>query len=141
MKICRISTKSPYDPGTPGQHSILGMQMEIWLNKDWETSPYDWAILYQGPIPYISLASFAQTRYMFLLRVATHQQVKNSLTFPWPFVNEKQSMFSFTLAFLQAINSSIFIFNLFPIFAERGRRNLEESIYNENHSDHNYYMC
>ena len=50
-------------------------------------------------------------------------------------------MFSFTLAFLQAINSFIFIFNLFLIFAERGRRNLEESIYNENHSDHNYYMC
>ena len=64
MKICRISTKSPYDPGISGQHSILGMQMEISLNKDWKTSPYDWVILYQGPIPYISLASFAQTRYV-----------------------------------------------------------------------------
>ena len=50
-------------------------------------------------------------------------------------------MFSFTLAFLQAINSFIFIFSLFPLFAERGRWNLEESIHNENHSEHNYYMC
>ena len=43
-------------------------------------------------------------------------------------------MFTFSLAFfLQAINSFLFIFNLFPLFAERGRRNLEESIHNENH--------
>ena len=32
-------------------------------------------------------------------RVATHQKDKNSLTFHWPFINEKQSMFTFTLAF------------------------------------------
>ena len=52
-------------------------------------------------------------------RVATHQKVKNSLTFHWslksfhwPFINEKQSMFTFTLAFLLAINIFLFIFNL-----------------------------
>ena len=71
-------------------------------------------------------------------RVATHQKVKNSLTFHWslnsfhwPFINEKQSMFTFTLAFLLAINIFLFIFNL-SAFVER-RRNLEESIHDENH--------
>ena len=46
-------------------------------------------------------------------RVATHQKVKNSPTFywplnsfHWPFINEKQSMFTFALAFLQAISFS-----------------------------------
>ena len=43
-------------------------------------------------------------------------------------------MFTFALAFfLQAIDISFFIFNLFLLFAEGGRRNLEESIHNENH--------
>ena len=37
-------------------------------------------------------------------------------------------MFTFAL---QVINIFLFIFNLFPLFAERGRRNLEESIQNE----------
>ena len=41
-------------------------------------------------------------------------------------------MFTFSLAFLQAIDSFLFISNLFPLFVERGRRNLEESIHNEN---------
>ena len=35
-------------------------------------------------------------------------------SFPWPFINEKQSMFTFALAFLQAINIFLFIFNLLP---------------------------
>ena len=44
-------------------------------------------------------------------------------------------MFTFALAFLQAIDNFLLIFNLFPLFAERGRRNLEEImiIHNENH--------
>ena len=42
-------------------------------------------------------------------------------------------MFSFTLAFLQAFDSFLFSFNLFLLFAERGRRNLEESIHIKNH--------
>ena len=42
-------------------------------------------------------------------------------------------MFPFTLAFLQTLDIFLFIFNLFPLFAERGRWNLEESIHNENH--------
>ena len=42
-------------------------------------------------------------------------------------------MFTVSLDFLQAIESFLFIFNLFPLFAERGRRNLDESIHNENH--------
>ena len=56
----------------------------------------------------------------------------NSLTFPWPlnsfhgpFINEKQSMFPFSFAFFAA--------QLFPLFAERGRRYLEEIIHSENH--------
>ena len=53
--------------------------------------------------------------------------------FHWPFVNEKQSMFTFALVFLQAIDILLLIFNLFLLFAERGRRNLEEIIHNENH--------
>ena len=35
--------------------------------------------------------------------------------------------------FLQAINIFLFIFNLFLLYPERGRRNLEESIQKENH--------
>ena len=54
-------------------------------------------------------------------------------SFQRPFINEKQSMFTFTEAFLQAIDSFLFIFNLFQLFAEKGRRNLEESIHNKNH--------
>ena len=73
-------------------------------------------------------------------RVATHQKVKNSLTFHWPlnslnwpFINEKQSMFTFTLAFFTGYQYFCLIFDLFPLFVERGKRNLEESIHNENH--------
>ena len=47
--------------------------------------------------------------------------------------NEKQSMFTFAFVFLQAIDIVLLIFNLFPLFTERGRRNLEEIIHNENH--------
>ena len=42
-------------------------------------------------------------------------------------------MFTFALVSLQAIDIFLFIFNLFPLFAERGRRNWEEIIHNENH--------
>ena len=45
----------------------------------------------------------------------------------------RNNFFSFALAFFQAIDIFLFIFNLFPPFTERGRRNLEESINNENH--------
>ena len=48
-------------------------------------------------------------------------------------------MFTFTLAFLQAIDSFLFIFNLFPLFAER-----EEGIWKKacttKTADHNYNM-
>ena len=78
--------------------------------------------------------------HLSITRVATHQKVKNSLTFHWPlksfhwsFINEKQSMLPFTLPFLGAINSFLFIFKLFLLCADRGRRNLQESIHNENH--------
>ena len=78
--------------------------------------------------------------HLSITRVATHQKVKNSLTFHWPlksfhwsFINEKQSMLPFTLAFLGAINSFLFIFKLFLLCVDRGRRNLQESIHNENH--------
>ena len=42
-------------------------------------------------------------------------------------------MFTFALAFWKAIDIFLSIFNLFLLFMERGRRNLEESIHNENH--------
>ena len=78
--------------------------------------------------------------HLSITRVATHQKVKNSLTFHWPlksfhwsFINEKQSMLPFTLPFLGAINSFLFIFKLFLLCVDRGRRNLQESIHNENH--------
>ena len=78
--------------------------------------------------------------HLSITRVATHQKVKNSLTFHWPlksfhwsFINEKQSMLPFTLAFLGAINSFLFIFKNFLLCADRGRTNLQESIHNENH--------
>ena len=41
-------------------------------------------------------------------------------------------MFTFTFAFFAAIDISLFIFKLFPLFTESGRRNLEESVHNEN---------
>ena len=78
--------------------------------------------------------------HLSITRVATHQKVKNSLIFHWPlksfhwsFINEKQSMLPFTLAFLGAINSFLFIFKNFLLCADRGRTNLQESIHNENH--------
>ena len=43
-------------------------------------------------------------------------------------------MLTFALVFfLQAIDIFLFILNLFPLFAGRGKRNLEEIIHNENH--------
>ena len=74
-------------------------------------------------------------------RVANYNKVKNSLTFPWPlnsfhwrFINEKQPMFTFALAFLQAIDRYFSLhFQPFQLFVESGRRNLEESIHNENY--------
>ena len=42
-------------------------------------------------------------------------------------------MFTFALVFLRAIDIVLLICNLFPLFAERGRRNLEEINHNENH--------
>ena len=72
--------------------------------------------------------------------VATYQKVKNSLPFQWPlnsfhcrFIDLKQSMFTFALALFAAIDIYLFIFKLFLLFAERGRRNMEESIHNKNH--------
>ena len=41
-------------------------------------------------------------------------------------------MFTFALAFF-AGHRFFFIFNLFPFFVGRGRRNLEESFHNDNH--------
>ena len=69
------------------------------------------------------------------IRVATRQKVKNFLTFPWHFTDLllMRNMLTFTLAFLQAVDSFLFIFNLFPLFSEWGRRCLKESIHNENH--------
>ena len=72
------------------------------------------------------------------IRVAARQKVTKFLTFYWPlnsfhrpFINEKHVYIHFSF-FLQAIDSFLFIFNLFPLFTERGRC-LKESIYNENH--------
>ena len=56
----------------------------------------------------------------------------NFKQFSLTFINDKQ-LITFALVFLQAINIFCFIFNLFLLFAERGRRNLEKIIYNENH--------
>ena len=42
-------------------------------------------------------------------------------------------MFTFALVFLLPIDTFLFSFKLFPLFAEIGRRNLEENIYSENH--------
>ena len=48
-------------------------------------------------------------------------------------------MFTFALAFF--FDSFLFIFILFQLFAERGRRNLEESIHNENYWPQVIHMC
>ena len=79
-------------------------------------------------------------------RVATHQKVKNSLTFHWslnsfhwPFINEKQSMFTFTLAFLLAINIFLFIFNLSRLL--RKEEGIWKKAFTTKTTDHNYYMC
>ena len=76
-------------------------------------------------------------------RVATHQKVEISLTFHWPlnsfhwpFINEKQSILTFASAFqffARHLYILLFIFNLFSLLAERGRRNYEETIHNKNH--------
>ena len=56
-------------------------------------------------------------------RVATHQKVKNSLTFHWPFINEKQSMFTFTLAFFTGYQ--YFCLHFRPLSAFCGKRKKE----------------
>ena len=73
-------------------------------------------------------------------RICRLDKVKNSLTFPWPlnsfhwcFIHEKQSMFTFTLAFFAGHHH-------FPLFAETGRRNLEEAFTTKT-TDHNYHLC
>ena len=87
---------------------------------------------------------------MILFRVATHQKVTNypvfSLTyhwplnsFHWPFINDKQSMFTIHFSFfLQATDIFLFIFSLFPLFTERGRRNWKKAFTTKT-TDHNYY--
>ena len=67
-------------------------------------------------------------------RVATHQEIKNSLTFHWTFIDEKQLVFTFALAFFAGYRGYFSLhFQPFQLFVERGRRKLEESIHNENH--------
>ena len=89
---------------------------------------------------------------MILFRVATHQKVTNypafSLTyhwplnsFHWPFINDKQSMFTIHFSFfLQATDIFLFIFSLFPLFTERGRRNWKKAFTTKT-TDHNYYKA
>ena len=68
-------------------------------------------------------------------RVATHQKVKNSLTFHWslnsfhwPFINQKQSIhFSFFAS------HQYFSVHFQPLGFCGKKRNLEESIHDENH--------
>ena len=71
--------------------------------------------------------------YVYFFRVATHQKVKNSLTFPDLLLMRNNPCLHSPSLFLQTIDSFLFIFNVFLLFAERGRRNLDESIHNENH--------
>ena len=81
---------------------------------------------------------------MILFRVATHQKVTNypafSLTyhwplnsFHWPFINEKQSMFTFTLAFF--CRPPIFFSSFSTSFCFRGKKKKEFAtrIHNKNH--------
>ena len=85
--------------------------------------------------------------YADIIRVVTHKKVKNSLTFHWllnsfhwPFINEKQSMFTFALAFLQAIDIFLFIFNHFS-FSWKEEEGIWKKAITTKTTDHNYYMC
>ena len=81
--------------------------------------------------------------YAAIIMVVTHQKVKNSLTlkqFSLTFINEKKSLFTFTLAFLQAIDIFLFIFNHFS-FSWKEEEGIWKKAITTNTTDQNYYMC
>ena len=79
--------------------------------------------------------------YADIIMVVTHQKVKNSLKqFSLTFINEKQSMFTFALAFLQAIDIFRFIFNHFS-FSWKEEEGIWKKAITTKTTDHNYYMC
>ena len=103
----------------------------------WWSQVYDFLPnSFQGVGPHSSLPRFS----LFIYRVATHQKVKHSLTFHWllnsfhwPFINEKQSMFTFALAFFAG--HQYFSLHFQPVCAFRGKKKKEfvTSIHNKSH--------
>ena len=67
--------------------------------------------------------AFSDTTHFDSDMVDTHQKVKNSLTFHWPFINEKQSMFTFALAFFAG--HRYFSLHFQPLSAFRWKRKKE----------------
>ena len=74
--------------------------------------------------------AFSYTSHFASDMVATHKKVKNSLTFHWPlnsfhwpFINEKQSLFTFALAFFAG--HLYFFLHFQPLSAFRGKRKKE----------------
>ena len=76
-----------------------------WEGMDEQTSlrglhTFNWSSLKSLLIlAFENTPAFSDTTHFDSDMVDTHQKVKNSLTFHWPFINEKQSMFTFALAF------------------------------------------
>ena len=67
--------------------------------------------------------AFSDTTHFDSHMVDTYQKVKNSLTFRWPFINEKQSMFTFALAFFAG--HRYFSLHFQPLSAFHGKRKKE----------------
>ena len=91
--------------------------------------------------PFFQLPLIWNTMYAAIIMVVTHQKVKNSLKqFSLTFINEKQSMFTFAVAFLQAIDIFRFIFNHFS-FSWKEEEGIWKKAITTKTTDHNYYMC
>ena len=81
-------------------------------------------------------------------RVATHQKVKNSLTFHWslnsfhwPFINEKQSMFPFAFVFFCCPSTLFSSVSNFFRFSRKEEEGIWKKSFTAKTTDHNYYMC
>ena len=91
--------------------------------------------------PFFQLPLIWNIMYADIIMVVTHQKVKNSLKqFSLTFINEKQSLFTFALAFLQAIDIFRFIFNHFS-FSWKEEEGIWKKAITTKTTDHNYYMC
>ena len=110
-----------------------------WEGMDEQTSlrglhTFNWSSLKSLLIlAFENTPAFSDTTHFDSDMVDTHQKVKNSLTFHWPFINEKQSMFTFALAFFAG-------HRYFSLNFQEEEGIWKENIQNQNHWPQPLYM-